>query len=113
MEVSSHALAMGRVAATRFAVAVFTNLSHDHLDFHRDLEDYFEAKATLFTARYTDAAVVNLDDPRGVELARRETVPTDGYSLADADDLVVGRHVVPLPLARRTPSRCRSAGAST
>ena len=67
MEVSSHALAMGRVAATRFAVAVFTNLSHDHLDFHRDL-----------------------DDPRGVELARRETVPTVGYSLADADQLVVG-----------------------
>ena len=45
MEVSSHALAMGRVRATRFAVAVFTNLSHDHLDFHRDLDDYFEAKA--------------------------------------------------------------------
>jgi UDP-N-acetylmuramoyl-L-alanyl-D-glutamate--2,6-diaminopimelate ligase len=90
MEVSSHALAMGRVAATRFAVAVFTNLSHDHLDFHRDLEDYFEAKAQLFTARYSDAAVVNLDDPRGVELARRETVPTTGYSLADAAELVVG-----------------------
>ena len=100
MEVSSHALAMGRVAATRFAVAVFTNLSHDHLDFHRDLEDYFEAKATLFTARYTDAAVVNLDDPRGVELARRETVPTDGYALADAEDLVVGTTSCTLPLAR-------------
>ena len=110
MEVSSHALAMGRVAATRFAVAVFTNLSHDHLDFHRDLEDYFEAKATLFTARYTDAAVVNLDDPRGVELARRETVPTDGYALAEAEDLVVGTtsctfrwrgHEVALPLGGR------------
>ena len=90
MEVSSHALAMGRVAATRFAVAVFTNLSHDHLDFHPDLDAYFEAKATLFTARYSDAAVVNLDDPRGLELARRETVPTEGYSLADVDDLTVG-----------------------
>jgi UDP-N-acetylmuramoyl-L-alanyl-D-glutamate--2,6-diaminopimelate ligase len=90
MEVSSHALAMGRVAATRFAIAVFTNLSHDHLDFHRDLEDYFEAKAQLVTARYAEAAVVNLDDPRGVELARRETVPTSGYSLADVDELVVG-----------------------
>jgi UDP-N-acetylmuramoyl-L-alanyl-D-glutamate--2,6-diaminopimelate ligase len=90
MEVSSHALAMGRVAATRFAVAVFTNLSHDHLDFHHDLDDYFEAKAQLFTARYSDAAVVNLDDERGRDLAARETVPTLGYSLTDADDLEVG-----------------------
>jgi UDP-N-acetylmuramoyl-L-alanyl-D-glutamate--2,6-diaminopimelate ligase len=89
MEVSSHALAMGRVAATRFAVAVFTNLSHDHLDFHKDLEDYFETKATLFTARYSDAAVVNLDDPHGAELARRDTVPTDGFSLRDARELTV------------------------
>src|SRR3546814_15389849 len=47
MEVSSHALTFGRVRGTRFAVAVFTNLSHDHLDFHRDLDDYFEAKAML------------------------------------------------------------------
>lgn len=89
MEVSSHALAMGRVRATRFDVAVFTNLSHDHLDFHRDLDEYFEAKATLFTAEYADAALVNLDDPRGVELARRRLVPTEGYSLADVSDLVV------------------------
>jgi UDP-N-acetylmuramoyl-L-alanyl-D-glutamate--2,6-diaminopimelate ligase len=90
MEVSSHALAMGRVAATRFAVAVFTNLSHDHLDFHRDLEEYFEVKARLFTARYSDAAVVNLDDEHGRDLAGRETVPTVGYSLADVEDLAVG-----------------------
>ena len=110
MEVSSHALAMGRVAATRFAVAVFTNLSHDHLDFHRDLEDYFEAKATLFTARYTDSAVVNLDDPHGAELLRRETVPTEGFSVSDARDLVVTAtactftwrgHEVVLPLGGR------------
>jgi len=90
MEVSSHALAMGRVRATRFAVAVFTNLSHDHLDFHRDLDDYFEAKAALFTPEHSDAAVVNLDDPRGEELLRRHLVPTEGYSLADAEALVVG-----------------------
>lgn len=89
MEVSSHALAMGRVRATRFAVAVFTNLSQDHLDFHRDLEDYFEAKASLFTPGYADAAVVNLDDPKGRELARRDLVPTEGYALADASELVV------------------------
>lgn len=90
MEVSSHALALHRVRATRFAVAVFTNLSHDHLDFHRDLDDYFEAKASLFTPGYADAAVVNLDDPRGAELAARALVPTEGYSLSDAEALDVG-----------------------
>jgi UDP-N-acetylmuramoyl-L-alanyl-D-glutamate--2,6-diaminopimelate ligase len=89
MEVSSHALALGRVRATRFAVAVFTNLSHDHLDFHRDLDDYFEAKAQLFTPDYAAEAVVNLDDPRGAELARRAAVPTRGYALTDVDDLTV------------------------
>ena len=122
MEVSSHALAMGRVAATHFAVAVFTNLSHDHLDFHRDLEDYFEAKATLFTARYADAAVVNLDDPRGVELARRETVPTVGYALVEAEELVVGTtsctfrwrgHAVDLPLGGRFNVSNALAAATT
>lgn len=89
MEVSSHALALGRVRATRIACAVFTNLSHDHLDFHRDLEDYFEAKATLFTPEYADAAVVNLDDPRGRTLAERALVPTSGFSMADASDIAI------------------------
>ena len=50
MEVSSHALALGRVAGTRFAVGAFTNLSQDHLDFHADMDDYFAAKAALFDA---------------------------------------------------------------
>jgi UDP-N-acetylmuramoyl-L-alanyl-D-glutamate--2,6-diaminopimelate ligase len=90
MEVSSHALALGRVRATRFAIAVFTNLSHDHLDFHHDLDDYFAAKAELFTPDYSSAAVVNLDDPRGRQLAASARVPTEGYSLADATDLEVG-----------------------
>jgi UDP-N-acetylmuramoyl-L-alanyl-D-glutamate--2,6-diaminopimelate ligase len=90
MEVSSHALALGRVRATRFAVSVFTNLSHDHLDFHHNLDEYFEAKAALFTPFYSDAAVVNLDDPRGRVLFERALVPTEGYSLSDATELEVG-----------------------
>lgn len=69
MEVSSHGLALGRVTGTRFAVALFTNLSHDHLDFHRDLEDYFSAKASLFTPAFTRRAVINVDDPWGRRLA--------------------------------------------
>jgi UDP-N-acetylmuramoyl-L-alanyl-D-glutamate--2,6-diaminopimelate ligase len=80
---------MGRVRATRFAIGVFTNLSHDHLDFHRDLDEYFEAKATLFSPAYCAAAVVNVDDPHGAELQRRGLVPTEGYSLLDVDRLEI------------------------
>ena len=71
VEVSSHALALHRVDATTFAAACFTNLSHDHLDFHGGLEAYFEAKASLFHRARTAAAAVNLDDPHGAVLARR------------------------------------------
>jgi UDP-N-acetylmuramoyl-L-alanyl-D-glutamate--2,6-diaminopimelate ligase len=69
MEVSSHGLALGRVDATRFRVAVFTNLTQDHLDFHRDLEDYYQAKRRLFTPAFTGLGIVNLDDPFGRRLA--------------------------------------------
>lgn len=91
MEVSSHALELNRVAGTRFAAAVFTNLGRDHLDFHHDMERYFEAKATLFTPDYTDLAIVNTDDPYGRRLAELVEA-TDGvdlvvYRLADAVDL--------------------------
>jgi UDP-N-acetylmuramoyl-L-alanyl-D-glutamate--2,6-diaminopimelate ligase len=81
MEVSSHALELGRVEDVHFAVAVFTNLSRDHLDFHPTMEDYFAAKRRLFAApdhavdrddlrSAPDHAVVNLDDPYGARLAR-------------------------------------------
>jgi UDP-N-acetylmuramoyl-L-alanyl-D-glutamate--2,6-diaminopimelate ligase len=89
MEVSSHALAMDRVRSTRFRVAVFTNLSHDHLDFHHDLEDYFEAKARLFTPDYSDLGVINVDDPRGEELVHRGTIPMVPFSFDDATELEV------------------------
>ncbi|WP_307844491.1 UDP-N-acetylmuramoyl-L-alanyl-D-glutamate--2,6-diaminopimelate ligase [Actinospica acidithermotolerans] len=71
MEVSSHALAYGRTAGIRYKVAAFTNLTQDHLDFHADFEDYFEAKAKLFTPGYTALAVVNTDDPYGRRIAER------------------------------------------
>lgn len=91
MEVSSHALALHRVDGTRFAVAVFTNLSAEHLDFHASMEEYFQAKARLFTPELADAAVVNVDDPRGRLLLDAAVIPTRGYSLDDVEDLEVGR----------------------
>jgi UDP-N-acetylmuramoyl-L-alanyl-D-glutamate--2,6-diaminopimelate ligase len=69
MEVSSHALELGRVDAAHFAVGVFTNLTQDHLDFHPTMEDYFEAKRKLFTEVGARQAVLNLDDPHGLRLA--------------------------------------------
>jgi UDP-N-acetylmuramoyl-L-alanyl-D-glutamate--2,6-diaminopimelate ligase len=80
MEVSSHALALGRVAGTSFEVAVFTNLSQDHLDFHEDMDSYFAAKARLFTSRYARSAVINVDDPYGRRLANRAAIPITTYS---------------------------------
>jgi UDP-N-acetylmuramoyl-L-alanyl-D-glutamate--2,6-diaminopimelate ligase len=69
MEVSSHALAQGRVKGCGFEVAVFTNLTQDHLDYHRDMEDYFQAKALLFTPEYLQGkAIINLDDSYGQRL---------------------------------------------
>ena len=80
MEVSSHALALGRVAGTSFDVAVFTNLSQDHLDFHADLEDYFRAKASLFVPPVI--GVVNIDDKYGRRLASSAPVPVTTFSAA-------------------------------
>ena len=71
MEVSSHALVQARVEAVAFAVAAFTNLTQDHLDFHRSMSAYAEAKARLFVDLAPRASVVHVDDPFGAELARR------------------------------------------
>ena len=70
MEVSSHALALRRADYLRFSAAIFTNLTRDHLDFHRDMEDYFVAKRRLFELLPPDAVgISNLDDPRGAQFA--------------------------------------------
>jgi UDP-N-acetylmuramoyl-L-alanyl-D-glutamate--2,6-diaminopimelate ligase len=83
MEVSSHSLALGRVAGTRYGVAVFTNLSQDHLDFHAGFEDYFRAKAKLFTPAYSAVGVVNVADRYGRRLVTEATVPVTTFC-ADA-----------------------------
>lgn len=90
MEVSSHALALHRVAGTRFDVAVFTNLGRDHLDLHESMEAYFRAKASLFMPDLSDLGITNLDDPYGRLLLDVAAIEMVGYSAEDAVDLAVG-----------------------
>jgi UDP-N-acetylmuramoyl-L-alanyl-D-glutamate--2,6-diaminopimelate ligase len=95
MEVSSHALALHRVDGIVFDVAGFTNLSQDHLDFHVSMEEYFEAKAALFTPARSRRAVVCVDDDWGRRLAATASVPVTTLSTlgADADWRVTDRRV--------------------
>ncbi|MGB3187967.1 MAG: UDP-N-acetylmuramoyl-L-alanyl-D-glutamate--2,6-diaminopimelate ligase [Limnoraphis sp.] len=86
MEVSSHALHQGRVLECPFDVAVFTNLTQDHLDYHQTMEDYFEAKALLFSPQYLQGrAIINADDSYGKRLIERlEADRVWSYSINDS-----------------------------
>ena len=86
MEVSSHGLHQHRVDGTRFRVAVFTNLSQDHLDYHASMEEYFEAKARLFTPAMSDHAVVNTGSAEGRRLLR-PGLPTTTYGLEEGAEV--------------------------
>jgi len=124
MEVSSHALAQGRVDGTRFVAGAFTNLSQDHLDFHADMEDYFAAKALLFDGRCA-REVVNVDDPYGRRLVKSETVtvsaagdPQASWRVADVVAepggqrfRVLGPGGLDLPAAIRLPGGFNAANA--
>ncbi|MFD4635294.1 UDP-N-acetylmuramoyl-L-alanyl-D-glutamate--2,6-diaminopimelate ligase [Streptomyces sp. NPDC058284] len=97
MEVSSHALVLGRVDGCVFDVAVFNNLSPEHMEFHSGMEDYFQAKAQLFTKRRSRVGVVNFDDEYGRRLITESEVPVttfsaEGHPDADwrAEDVEVG-----------------------
>ena len=79
MEVTSHALSLGRVEGVRYTAAGFTNLSQDHLDFHADMEEYFEAKRSLFVPGRADRGAVNVDDPYGRRLFDSVPVPCIGF----------------------------------
>jgi UDP-N-acetylmuramoyl-L-alanyl-D-glutamate--2,6-diaminopimelate ligase len=90
MEVSSHALSLGRVDGVTFAAGVFTNLTRDHLDFHTDMEEYFRAKRRLFEMLPRDApSLINLDDPRGRALTAIAGHPIT-YAVRGAADIVPG-----------------------
>jgi UDP-N-acetylmuramoyl-L-alanyl-D-glutamate--2,6-diaminopimelate ligase len=88
LEVSSHALDQRRVEGLRFCVAAFTNLSHDHLDYHGTMEKYFETKASLFTSEYAKRAVIWVDDSYGERLATATSLPVTRVSRSDAHDVV-------------------------
>ena len=84
MEVSSHALALKRVEELDFDIAVFTNLAHDHLDFHSDMEDYFQAKLQLFkNLKPAACAVINIDDPYGKRILKDVQAKKYCFSMQD------------------------------
>ena len=87
LEVTSHALVQHRVDGYLHDVAVFTNLSQDHLDFHGTMERYFEAKSLLFTTAHARKGVVNGDDAYGARLIHESAIPLSAFALADAVDL--------------------------
>jgi len=90
MEVSSHALSLRRVEGMSFAAGVFTNLTRDHLDFHADMEDYFQAKRRLFEMLPRDApSLINIDDPRGLSLAEAGGRPVT-YAINRPADITPG-----------------------
>ncbi|MGZ8374286.1 MAG: UDP-N-acetylmuramoyl-L-alanyl-D-glutamate--2,6-diaminopimelate ligase [Nitrospira sp.] len=92
MEVSSHALAQDRTSGCEYDVAVFSNLTQDHLDFHKTMEEYFQAKLRLFTElkgglKANKRAIVNIDDPYGTRIVERCPVPVWTYALNAKADL--------------------------
>jgi UDP-N-acetylmuramoyl-L-alanyl-D-glutamate--2,6-diaminopimelate ligase len=89
MEVSSHALAQHRVWGCRFAAALFTNLTQDHLDYHEDMSAYFAAKARLFTTYEPGVAVLNYDDPAGEKLLHETRAPVITYGFSPKSEVGV------------------------
>ena len=87
LEVSSHAMDQGRVDGLRFAVAAFTNLSHDHLDYHATMEQYFLAKSLLFNSEHAQRAVVWVDDPYGERLAQMTSLALTMVRRSDASEV--------------------------
>ncbi|HVT19863.1 MAG TPA: UDP-N-acetylmuramoyl-L-alanyl-D-glutamate--2,6-diaminopimelate ligase [Mycobacteriales bacterium] len=114
MEVSSHALALGRVDGVVFDVAGFTNLSQDHLDFHHDMADYFAAKAELFTPSHSRRGVVCVEDEWGLRLTAQAQVPitTTGSAVPGGDRSPHDwRRLDPSPATATEPGSVRLAAA--
>ena len=109
LEVSSHALALGRTDECEFEAAAFTNLAHEHLDFHRTMDEYGAAKALLFSSLASDkAAVVNMDDAFGSAIIKRTAARVITYGITGHADVRpagnIGHNISGLSLAVSTPS---------
>jgi UDP-N-acetylmuramoyl-L-alanyl-D-glutamate--2,6-diaminopimelate ligase len=87
IEASSHAMTLHRLRGAHFAIAAFTNLTQDHLDFHGDMESYFAAKASLFNYEFADQAFINIDDIYGAKLAAATELPVTAISRSNPDAL--------------------------
>ncbi|MGI9195053.1 MAG: UDP-N-acetylmuramoyl-L-alanyl-D-glutamate--2,6-diaminopimelate ligase, partial [Candidatus Nanopelagicus sp.] len=84
MEVSSHAIDQGRIKGAKYEVVAFSNLTQDHLDYHLNMENYFQAKANLFTTEYAKVAVINIDDSYGKKLIQQVQIPFVTVSRKDS-----------------------------
>jgi len=116
MEVSSHALALDRTSGCEYDLAVFTNLTQDHLDFHHTMDEYFEAKVRLFTGlgggrKAGKRALINVDDPRGNAIRAACPVPVWGFAIQGQADLKAER--VRLSLTGTTFTAATPAGSFT
>ena len=87
MEVSAHAVALNKVDGFRFSQVIFTNLTEDHLDYFKTMENYFLAKSKLFSKKYTNIAILNLDDEYGVRLSKCINLSYFGYAINNQSDL--------------------------
>jgi UDP-N-acetylmuramoyl-L-alanyl-D-glutamate--2,6-diaminopimelate ligase len=85
MEVSSHSLDLKRMVGSYFSIVGFTNLTQDHLDYHKDMESYFAAKSRLFTHEYAESGFINIDNPYGERLFRQSQINSTSLSRKNAD----------------------------
>ena len=85
MEVSSHAIDQGRIKGAKYEVVAFSNLTQDHLDYHLNMENYFQAKANLFTSEYAKVAVINVDDSYGKKLSQQVKISVTTVSRKDTN----------------------------